>query len=132
MPHLTIEHSANLAPEAEMQRFCEVLHRTLLESGLFELGAVRVRAFPAVTCVIADRLPDNAFADLRLRIGQGRSEIERRALGQRLMAAAEQFFAARLAGPHFALSLSIEEIDGRFSWKTNSIHSRLRGAGKQT
>lgn len=131
MPHLTIEHSANLASEAEMQRFCEVLHRTLLESGLFELGAVRVRALPALTYVIADRLPENAFADLRLRIGQGRSEVERRALGQRLMAAAEQFFAGHLARQHFALSLSIEEIDGRFSWKTNSIHSRLRAASKK-
>lgn len=131
MPHLTIEHSANLATEAEMQRFCVVLHRTLLESGLFELGAVRVRAFSAAVYVIADRLPENAFADLRLRIGQGRSEVERRALGQRLMAAAEQFFADRLARKHFALSLSIEEIDGRFSWKTNSIHSRLREASRK-
>lgn len=130
MPHLTIECSANLADGSGMQQLCDLMHRTLLVSGLFELGAVRVRAYPAGSYTVADRLPENAFADLRLRIGQGRSEIERQALGRRLMEAAEGFFADRLAGAHFALSLSIEEIDSRFSWKKNSLHPRLRGVGK--
>jgi 5-carboxymethyl-2-hydroxymuconate isomerase len=130
MPHLTIECSGNLADQVGMRQLCDLMHRTLLESGLFELGAVRVRAYPAGSYTIADQLPENAFADLRLRIGQGRSEIERQALGRQLMTAAEGFFADRLAGPHFALTLSIEEIDGRFSWKKNSIHPRLRERDK--
>lgn len=130
MPHLTIEYSANLADPARMQALCDRLHRALLESGLFELGAVRVRAYPAASYAIADRLPENAFADLRLRIGQGRSELERQALGRGLMAAAEAFFADDLSRPHFALTLSVEEADSRFSWKTNSIHPRLRAAAK--
>ena len=46
------------------------------------------------------------------------------------MAVAEMHFAVELARPHFALSLEITEIDGKFSWKTNTIHPRLRGAAK--
>jgi 5-carboxymethyl-2-hydroxymuconate isomerase len=130
MPHLTIEHSANLTGLTDVQGLCNDLHRAMLESGLFELGAVRVRALAATAYVVADRAPENAFADLRLRIGQGRTEIERQALGRRLMQVAEMHFANLLARPHFALSLSIEEIDSHFSWKKNTIHPRLRGTDK--
>ena len=130
MPHLSIEHSSNLQSQAKMQALCEALHRTILESGLFELGAVRVRAYSCDAYAIADRHPDNAFADLRLRIGQGRSALERQSLGRALIAVAEAHFAAELARPHFALSLEVIEIDVNFSWKTNAIHARLRGAAK--
>lgn len=130
MPHLTIEHSANLAATSDLQRLCGDLHRAMLESGLFELGAVRVRAVAATAWAVADLLPQNAFADLRLRIGQGRTELERQALGRRLMEVAEAHFAPQLAEPYFALSLEIVEIDGRFSWKKNSIHPRLRMPGR--
>ena len=46
------------------------------------------------------------------------------------MEAAEAFFADDLSRPHFALTLSVEEADSQFSWKTNSIHPRLRAAAK--
>ena len=130
MPHLSIEYSANLQNQAGMQVLCVALQRAILDSGLFEMGAVRVRAYPCDAFAIADRHPDNAFADLRLRIGQGRSVLERQSLGRALMAVAEAHFAAELTRPHFALSLEIAEIDGNYSWKTNAIHSRLRGVAK--
>lgn len=130
MPHLTVEFSSNLAECSDMSALCHALRRTLLESGLFELGAVRVRAISADHYAIADCHPKNAFADLRLRVGQGRSENERKALGARLMEVASDHFAGQLAAPHFALSLEIVEIDGRFSWKNNAIHPRIRGANK--
>ncbi|MCX8508781.1 MAG: 5-carboxymethyl-2-hydroxymuconate Delta-isomerase [Rhodobacteraceae bacterium] len=129
MPHLTIEYSANLEVDVDLSALCERLRDVLLASGLFELGAIRVRAIRADHYAIADNLPENAFADLRLRLGQGRLEVEREALGVRVMQAASTHFAAQLAKPHFALSLEIVEIDSRFSWKTNAIHPRLRGAG---
>ena len=130
MPHLSIEYSSNLQGREKLRALCEALQRALLESGLFELGALRVRAYPCDAYAIADRHPDNAFADLRLRIGQGRSVLERQSLGRALMAVAEAHFAVELARPHFALSLEIVEIDGKFSWKANAIHPRLRGAAK--
>jgi 5-carboxymethyl-2-hydroxymuconate isomerase len=61
------------------------------------------------------------------RIGAGRSEADKKLTGERLMHAAETVFAKELASPHFALSLEIVEIDPVLSWKTNSIHSRLKG-----
>ncbi|HEX9857865.1 MAG TPA: 5-carboxymethyl-2-hydroxymuconate Delta-isomerase [Paracoccaceae bacterium] len=126
MPHLTIEYSANLESGGDLAGLCGRLHGVLLSCGLFEPGAVRVRARPCPHYAVADRLPENAFADLVLRIGQGRPETDRKAIGAALMAAAEDHFAGLLAHPHFALSLEVQEISAPFSWKTNAIHPRRR------
>ena len=128
MPHLTIEYSANLEAGGDLPGLCQTLHAALMATGLFELGAVRVRALPCPHYAVADLLPENGFAALLLRIGQGRSPEDRQRLGQALMAAAEAHFAAQLAKPHFALSLDILENSAATSWKTNSLHPRLRAA----
>jgi 5-carboxymethyl-2-hydroxymuconate isomerase len=125
MPHLTIQYSANLLGRTDMQALCELLSRALASTGLFPLGGIRVRAFSSPDYVVADGLPENAFADLVLRIGAGRSQEEKQATGKTLMAAAEKHFAPLLASPHFALSLEIAEISSALSWKSNSIHHRL-------
>lgn len=126
MPHLTVEYSANLEGRADLDALCAALLETVLETGLFEIGAVRVRAFRADHYAIADRLPENAFIDLNLRIGKGRSAEEKKRTGEALFATASRLLAPLLETPHFALSLEIREIDAELSWKKNAIHPRLR------
>ena len=128
MPHLTIEYSANLETTGDLAGLCLALRGALLSTGLFEEGAVRVRALPCPHYALADLLPQNAFAALLLRIGAGRSPEDMARLGKSVMAAAEAHFAVRLAEPYFALSLDIVENDATLSWKTNAIHPRLRAA----
>ena len=127
MPHLTIEYSANLAGRADIGALCRVAHGALMDSGLFEPGAPRVRAIACADYAVADLHPANAFADLVLRMGAGRGEADRAALGVRLTEVLEAFFAQELAGGHIALSLEIREIAPGQSWKRNAIHRRLRG-----
>lgn len=126
MPHLTVQHSDNLST-VRVKEFCRQLLGVLEKSGLFPVGGIRVRALPCAAYAIADGHPDNAFADMVFRIGTGRSEADKKLTGQNLMACAQAFFAAELARPHFALSLEIVEIDPVLSWRTNSIHPRLKG-----
>ncbi len=127
MPHLSVEYSANLDGRADIAGLCERLLAAVLETGLFEVGAVRVRALRAEHYAIADRLPENAFVDLNFRIGTGRTLDERKRAGEAIFAAAQEVLAPLLATPHFALSLEIREIDSELSWKRNAIHPRLRG-----
>ncbi len=98
----------------------------MIAEGCFPVGGIRVRAWPTPDEAIADGHADNAYADLVLRMGAGRSAEVKTAAGRAIMAAAEAFFAEELARPHFALALEIVEISPDFSWKTNSIHPRLR------
>ena len=128
MPHLTVEYSANLEAEGDLPGLCAALHKALMDTGLFELGAVRIRALPCLHYAVADMLPQNAFAALLLRIGTGRSLDDKRIVGASVMMVAQAHFAAQLAQPHFALSLDLVENDAALSWKVNAIHPRLRGA----
>lgn len=126
MPHLSIEYSANLDPAANLDALCARLHRVLIDSGLFETGAIRVRARPCPHYAIADLMPANGFADMILRIGEGRPAEDRARIGAALIEAARHHFASLLAEPHFALSLEVQEISAACSWKINAIHPRLR------
>ena len=127
MPHLTVEYSANLEGRTDLDALCVALLETVLETGLFEVGAVRVRALRADHYAIADRLSENAFIDLNLRIGKGRTAEERKRTGEALFATANKLVAPLFETPHFALSLEIREINAELSWKKNAIHPRLRG-----
>ncbi|WP_421914135.1 5-carboxymethyl-2-hydroxymuconate Delta-isomerase [Mesorhizobium sp.] len=127
MPHMTIEYSANLDAGVDMAGLCTLVSRTILETGLFEPGAVRVRAFRAEAYAIADLLPENGFIDMNFRIGKGRSAEEKKRTGEAIFAAVSEYLAALFTTPHFALSLEIREIDAELSWKKNAIHPRLRG-----
>ncbi len=57
MPHFTMEYSANLDAAVDFDGLCKAVHMTMMETGLFELGAVRVRAFRAESYAVADLLP---------------------------------------------------------------------------
>lgn len=127
MPHLTIEYSANVAGEVDLDRFCTVMRDAMLETGLFELGGIRVRAFEARYHAIADGDPRNGFVHMALRIGAGRSVEDRKRAGESIFAVASSFLEAQFATPHFALSFAMSELDEQLSWKKNSMHARLRG-----
>ena len=131
MPHLIVEYSANLERRADIGALCRRLLRAVLETGLFEVGAVRVRAVRCDHYAIADMAPDNSFVDLNFRIGRGRSLEEKKRAGETIFAAAGEALASLFESPHFALSLEIREIDSELSWKRNAMHARLRDAQNQ-
>lgn len=126
MPHFNIEYSSNLDGKVDFGALCDRIRDVILETGLFETGAVRVRAFRAEAYAIADGLPENAFIDMSLRVGTGRSAEERKQAGERIFAAVTEQLSGLFETPHFALSLEIREIDPVLSWRKNAMHARLR------
>jgi 5-carboxymethyl-2-hydroxymuconate isomerase len=128
MPHFVFEYSSNLDGQVDFDALCGRVLDAILESGLFEVGAVRVRAVRCEAYAIADRLPENAFIDMSFRIGVGRSIDDRKRLGERIFAVVTEQLSKLFATPHFALTLEIREIDPDLSWKKNAIHPRLRSS----
>ncbi len=126
MPHLSYEYSANLDSVINHEKLCVALHSAALETGMFELGALRVRALKSTAYAVADLLPQNAFIHLTISIGAGRSEDTKKAAGNHIWAALTDFLAPRFETPNFALTMEIREIDPDFSWKKNAIHPRIR------
>ncbi len=128
MPHFTMEYSSNLEEKVDFDKLCLLVRKTILNTGLFEEGAVRVRAFPTRHYAVADLLPENSFLDMSFRIGTGRSAEEKKSSGEAIFAAVQLAMPELFATPHFALSFEIREIDPALSWRKNAIHPRLRDA----
>lgn len=126
IPHFTFEYSANIEQQVDLKGLTRLILQTALDTGFFEIGAVRVRGIRCDVYTVADDLPENAFIDLSLRLGQGRSQTDKKAIGDAIFAALQEYLAESLAQPHFALSFEIREIEASLSWKQNAIHPRLR------
>lgn len=128
MPHMTIEYSSNVAARADMQMIVGAAHRALMATDMFEVGAVRVRAIACNVYSVADGHPENGFVDISLRMGAGRTHADKRKTGETVYQAMLAVFEPLLASSHFALSFEIREIDAGLSWKTNTMHARLRNS----
>lgn len=128
MPHLVVEYSRNIEGRIDIIGICERAKEAVLSTGLFEVGAVRVRAHAADAYAIADSHPENGFMDMVLRIGVGRTADEKKWVGETILSAVEQQVQELLTHPHFALSLEIKEIDRELSWRKNVMHARLRAS----
>ena len=128
MPHLSIQYSPQLDDSHDMGALCHALSDAIIETALFPVAGIRVRAFRAEYESVADRHPDNAFVAMQMFIGQGRTLEEQQRAGAHIYAAAEAFFADRLSAPYFMLSMEIFENQADVSWKRNTVHPRLKNA----
>lgn len=125
MPHLRIEYSRGLTDRVDIDALCRAAHGAMVETGVFPLAGIRIRAFRADHCIVADDHPDNDFAACVLTVGAGRTPETLRRAGDRIWASLREALAGPLATPHFALSLDIRVSDPELSWKETPIHSRL-------
>jgi 5-carboxymethyl-2-hydroxymuconate isomerase len=126
MPHLSYEYSANLDKDVDHSALCAHIHAAALQTGMFELGALRVRAHRCSDYAVADLMQNNAFLHLTISIGAGRSEDTIKQAGEHIWAELTQFLAPLFETPHFALTMEFREINPALSWKKNAIHPRIR------
>ena len=127
MPHLTIEYSANVEDRADIPGFCAAMRDAMVETGIFPLGGIRVRAFPCHTYVVADGGGDCGYLHMICRVGHGRDQETRLAAAETIYAAAEAWLKPRMAHRPFALSLDLDELHPVTSLKRfNTIHAYLK------
>ena len=126
MPHFTIEYSANLEKRVDMGNIVEVVRKAAVETGIFPLGGIRVRAIKCEHYAIADGNPNFSFLDLVLRLGEGRDLAARKKAGEHIFKALSGHLDPVFAGSKFALSFDMQINDKETSWKRNNIHEALK------
>ncbi|MDB5618992.1 5-carboxymethyl-2-hydroxymuconate Delta-isomerase [Tardiphaga sp.] len=126
MPHFTIEYSANIEPQVDIAAMCEVVRKAAVETGIFPLGGIRVRAIRCDHYAIADGRNDLGFLDVLLRIGEGRYLATRQAAGEHIFKALSAFLDPVFTHSKFALSFDMQINDKETSWKRNNIHDLLK------
>jgi 5-carboxymethyl-2-hydroxymuconate isomerase len=126
MPHFTIEYSANLDGRVDMGKIVELVRKAAVETGIFPLGGIRVRAIRCEHYAIADGSAQSGFLAMLLRLGEGRDLTARKKAGEHIFKALSSHLDPVFAGHRFALSFDMQINDKETSWKRNNIHEALK------
>jgi 5-carboxymethyl-2-hydroxymuconate isomerase len=126
MPHFTIEYSGNLDTRIDMGKVVELVRKTAVETGIFPLGGIRVRAIRCEHFAIADGSPHFGFLDMVLRLGEGRDLATRQKAGEHIFKALSAYLDPVFKESKFALSFDMQINDKDTSWKRNNIHDVLK------
>ena len=126
MPHFTIEYSANLDKRIDMAAVVELVRKAAIETGIFPLGGIRVRALRCEHYAIADGNPQHGFLAMVLRLGEGRDLAARKKAGEHIFKALSAHLDPVFAASKFALSFDMQINDKETSWKRNNIHEALK------
>lgn len=125
MPHFSIEYSANLEGMVDIAALCDHLRRAAIDTGVFPMPGIRVRAFRADHVSIADGDAKHAFLDLSIRLRGGRAPEAKARATQAVFDALKAFMAPALASHSIALSVEMRDIDPELSPKTGTIRDHL-------
>lgn len=148
MPHLVLLYTPTLDRPvdqggADMSALCRALADTMLaqrdETGaaVFPPGGVRVLAYPAAHCAVADGGAagvaaglggDYGFVYLNLRMARGRTAAVHQQVGQALQACAMSHLAPLLARQPLGVTLQIDEGQEVFDAKNSSLHPLFKKA----
>jgi 5-carboxymethyl-2-hydroxymuconate isomerase len=126
MPHFTIEYSANVDALIDMGEVVEVVRKAAVETGIFPLGGIRVRAIKCEHYAVADGRPDFGFLDMVLRLGEGRDLPTRQKAGEHIFKSLSAYLDPVFANSKFALSFDMQINDKETSWKRNNIHEAVK------
>lgn len=134
MPHITLEHSANIAEAIDLSGLMRKVHDAAIATGVFPYGGTRTRAEPRERYIIADDHPDNGFIHVVLRIGHGRDQATKQRCGDALFKVVCDHLQPYYDRHPLAISMEIQEIDPVLTWKQNNIHEyveRRQAAAKE-
>jgi 5-carboxymethyl-2-hydroxymuconate isomerase len=126
VPHFTLEYSANLDDRVDMAEVVEIVRKAAVETGIFPLGGIRVRAVRCEHYAIANGRSEFGFLDMVLRLGEGRDLAARKKAGDYIFKVLSDHLDPVFANSTFALSFDMQINDRETSWKRNNIHEALK------
>jgi len=127
MAHAIVEWTSNLEGEADIRGLLELIAAAMRNSGgVFPWGGIRVRAIRLDDYVIADGEADDAFVNVTVKMGAGRSAEFKQTFFTHLFEQIKTHFAELYARRYLALSLYVEEAGEAGSFKHNNIHKRFK------
>lgn len=129
MPHITIEHSANVATHHDIDALVAAVHHAALGHGLADVTGLRTRAAERTHYRAMSGDPSFAFVAIHCRIGPGRDVDAKRSFIEQVLDAAEQ----ALAETPLAIAWSIEltELDPELRINRNHVRAAMEAAHQE-
>lgn len=126
MPHFILEYTNNLKAEANIPLLLKKVNDSLLSHpDIIPIGGLRSRAIELGNYVIADGSGDDAFVHAILKIGKGRTEAEKKKIGDDLFSTIDKHFIKIFDRRYLALSMELYEFPTP-TYKHNNIHKRFQ------
>ena len=130
MPHIIIEHSANLADWIDIDGLVATVHAAALDDGLPALPGLRTRAVARQHYLIADGDPAYGFVCLTARIGPGREPEAIQRFLTRLIDTVEEVLEPLQPEHPVAISAEVQLIDATMRINRNHVRTHLTRAGR--
>ncbi len=128
MPHLIIEHSANVAQHHDVSALLDAVHRAVLDLEVAPVAGVRIRSIEQSNYRIASGDdPNHAYIAMIARLGPGRDAETKTHLINTVLDAAEAQVATEDSPLVIAWSLEVQEIDAEFRVNRNHIAAAMKG-----
>ncbi|HWO75184.1 MAG TPA: 5-carboxymethyl-2-hydroxymuconate Delta-isomerase [Bacillus sp. (in: firmicutes)] len=126
MPHIIVEYTDNIKDEAQIPELLKKLHDVLIaRPTIFPIGGIRSRAFELTNYRIADGTEDDAFVHVTLKIGNGRSSVDKKAACDEMFEVLKGHFSPLLEKRYLTLSLELYEFVNP-TYKYGNIHGRFK------
>lgn len=125
MPHLIVEYSANIEQAIDLDTLLDKLHANAVDSGMFPLGGIRIRAYRAEHYRIADCDPANAYVHVTAVVGHGRPLDLRERVSRELFATLSEHLEPIFAAGPLAISFNMREFDPVLNLKRNNLHEHV-------
>jgi 5-carboxymethyl-2-hydroxymuconate isomerase len=131
MAHAIVEWTDNLEADGfAIRPLLELIARAMREAdGVFPWGGIRIRGIRLTDYVIADDSGGDAFINITVKMGAGRSAEFKQAFFTGLFDQIKAHLAGLFDTRFLALSLYVEEADEAGSFKHNNLHKRFRKDG---
>lgn len=126
MPHIIVEHSANVADHHDIDALVEVVHQAALEIKIGALAGMRTRAAPRLHFRVADGGSDLAFIAIVVRVGPGRDPATKRSWLDHVLDRAQGHISDEGSNLAIAWSIEVQEIDADYRINRNEVPDRLR------
>ncbi len=126
MPHLFVEYSANIEQKIALDDLLDKLHESALDTGVFPLGGIRVRAHRMERYRIADCHPDNGYVHVTALLGHGRPLDLRQRVGEQLFATLTEHLDSLFREAPLAISFNIQELHPQLNFRKNNLHEYVR------
>lgn len=133
MPHVVVQYTANLEPQADVGALCHAIAEVLVArrddrgERVFPIGGTRVLAYPAPHFAVADGAADRAFVFIEARIAPGRAPAVVQAAGEAMLAVVKRHFEKIFATQVVGITLQIHESAPAFDAKHSNLHPLFEG-----
>jgi 5-carboxymethyl-2-hydroxymuconate isomerase len=122
MAHFIYEYSANLpAAQLDLAGLMEKMHNAAVDSGIFPEGGLRSRAICCEEFRIGDGNPDHGFVNLSMKVGRGRDEVTRLAIGQELFELLIDHLQPLFDSRGLAVSFEMRELEELVKFNRKNI-----------